>query len=80
MTEESARQGGGEGLAALEAELVGLLREKYRLHWRAREEGDASEASESGRLAELQDEIRAVFDRIRLIDKKYKIPPVSMFD
>jgi hypothetical protein len=71
MSENSADQA---RFAELEAQLQALLREKYRVHWR-RKDGKPIAADEQERLAALQAKIKEVFDAIRLIDRKYKIPP-----
>jgi len=63
--------------AELEARLHALLREKYHSHWR-RKDGKALAPAEQERLAETQRRIREAFDEIRMIDRKYKIPPLRM--
>jgi hypothetical protein len=65
--------------AELEARLHALLREKYHSHWR-RKDGKPLTPAEQERLAGIQSEIRAAFDEIRTIDRKYKIPPLRMHE
>ena len=65
--------------AELEARLHALLREKYHRHWRSKD-GRARTPAEQERLAEIQVRIREAFDEIRLIDRKYKIPPLRMHE
>ncbi len=65
--------------AELETRLHALLREKYRSHWR-RKDGQPLAPAEQERLAELQVRIREAFDEIRMIDRKYKIPPLRMHE
>ncbi len=63
--------------AALEAELHELLRRKYKEHWRGKAGGSVDAAGQA-RLQALQEEIKRVFDAIRLLDKKYRIPTMEM--
>ena len=70
-------------IAALEQELISLLRRKYQSYWRRKGSAAAPEAASGEKLAELeslQAQIKSVFDRIRLIDKKYVLPEFRMFD
>ena len=64
-------------LAELDARLRSLLRRKYHEHWRGKDGGPLDEAAQKV-LVELQDEIKSVFDEIRLIDRKYAIPTLDM--
>ena len=66
----------------LEAQLFSLLRTKYRVHWREKNSagGGSPSQEKQAELKVLREEIKSVFDRIRLIDKKYKIPPLRMFE
>ncbi|MBM4116355.1 hypothetical protein FJ251_01205 [bacterium] len=66
-------------LAELEAELHAILREKYHQHWR-RKDGKPLPLAEQERLQALQERLRAVFDAIRMIDRKYRIPPLRMHE
>jgi len=59
----------------LEARLKDLLRDKYKRYWRAK----ATPGQEVPDAGQFQGEIKEVFDAIRLIDKKYKVPPFSMY-
>jgi len=63
----------------LEAQLHALLREKYHEHWRPKDGQPLNEEAKQ-RLSEIQTRLREAFDEIRLIDRKYKIPPLRMFD
>lgn len=72
-TEEQAR------LAELEAQLQALLREKYHQHWRQKD-GQPLSPAEAERLAGMQERVRALFDEIRKIDRKYKVPPLRMHE
>ena len=65
-----------EELQRLETRLKQLLREKYRQYWHAK----ATPGQEVPDVSRFQGEIREVFDAIRLIDKKYKIPPFHMYE
>ncbi len=66
----------------LEAQLFSLLRTKYKVHWREKnnEAGGSPSQEKQAELKVLREEIKSVFDRIRLMDKKYKIPPLHMFE
>ena len=70
-------------LQTLDLELKDLIRRKYKQHWH-RCVGRANSEPEGGLgeddYAALKTEIRAVFDKIRLIDKKYKLPTLSMYE
>ncbi len=70
-------QGGDSRLADLDARLRSLLRRKYNDHWRGKDGQTVDEAALAA-LAKLQDEIKTVFDEIRLIDRKYAIPELEM--
>jgi len=61
-------------LEALESRLKDLLREKYKKYWHAK----GSPGSEVPDVSAFQGEIKEVFDAIRLIDKKYRVPFFSM--
>ncbi|MCB1161172.1 MAG: hypothetical protein R3C71_03565 [Candidatus Krumholzibacteriia bacterium] len=65
--------------AELEARLHALLREKYHEHWRQKDGKPLDEAA-ARRLQEIQTRLREAFDEIRLIDRKYKIPPLKMHE
>ena len=62
-------------LEQLEERLLRLLREKYRRYWRAK----ATPGVQAPDPSEFQGEIKEVFDAIRTLDKKYKIPAISMY-
>jgi hypothetical protein len=63
-------------LDRLEGRLKELLREKYTSYWRPK----ATPGEDTPDVSTFQDEIKEVFDAIRLIDKKYKIPHFSMYE
>ena len=76
-TEDSAE------IAALDLELKALIRRKYKEHWHAcvgRAGAAAAGGLANAELSAIQAEIKAVFDRIRLIDKKYTLPTISMHE
>jgi len=79
---EANGEAGDQALAELEARLFHLLRTKYKVHWREKNTGAEGEVAGEveTELAALREQIKAVFDSIRLIDRKYKIPPLRMFD
>ncbi|MDP6419331.1 MAG: hypothetical protein QF492_05085 [Candidatus Krumholzibacteria bacterium] len=58
-------------LEALETELRSLLDRKYRQFWRPVSSGE--EGMNDAEAKALQEEIRKVFDKIRLIDGKYRV-------
>ncbi len=60
----------------LEARLKELLREKYKAYWRPK----GAPGEEVPDVAAFQGEIKEVFDALRLIDKKYKLPAFSMYE
>ncbi len=68
-------------IAALDAELKTLIRKKFEMHWHP-QVGRAADAPKGGldqsALDAVMDEIKVVFDKIRLIDKKYKLPTIPM--
>ncbi len=66
-----------ERLADLDARLRSLLRRKYHEHWRVKDGRPVDDAARRA-LEELQDEIKATFDEIRLIDRKYAVPTIDM--
>ncbi len=74
VTEISAAQ--QQELDRLEGRLTELLREKYTRYWHPK----ATPSEEAPDVAAFQGEIKEVFDAIRLIDKKYKIPKFSMYE
>jgi len=57
-------------LARLEARLKDLLRRKFKDYWHPK----ATPGRDVPDVAGFQGEIKEVFDSIRSIDKKYKIP------
>ena len=67
-------------LKALEGRLIALLRRKYQIYWRRKESAAAPADGGLEELHRLQDEIKSVFDEIRLIDRKYVVPPFRMFE
>jgi hypothetical protein len=78
MSDSAASSGSEDNrLADLDTRLRSLLRRKYDLHWRGKT-GQAVDEAALGSLSELQDEIKALFDEIRLIDRKYAIPVLDM--
>jgi hypothetical protein len=60
----------------LEARLKELLREKYKAYWHAK----GTPGEDVPDVTTFQGEIKEVFDALRLIDKKYKLPTFSMHE
>ena len=71
---------GAAQVKALESRLIALLRRKYQIYWRRKEGAAAPVDGGIEELQRLQEEIKSVFDEIRLIDRKYIVPPFRMFE
>lgn len=74
---QSAMESVDPRFVELDTRLRELVRQKYREHWRSKD-GMAPETAELSRYNALQGEIKTLFDEIRLIDKKYKLPIFGM--
>ncbi len=76
VDETSAEVDQQQEMERLEARLIELLREKYKAYWHAK----GTPGEDVPDLASFQGEIKEVFDALRLIDKKYKLPAFSMYE
>ncbi len=74
--ETSASNDQQQEFERLEAKLKDLLRDKYKAYWHAK----GTPGEDVPDVATFQGEIKEVFDAIRLIDKKYKLPAFSMYE